>query len=66
MGGFVRSNWDEVNATIADVAPVFKLHIVLGLTIFLIAPFSRLVHIWSGFAALAYAARAYQLVRQRG
>ena len=53
-------------AIIAGVAPVFKLHIVLGMTIFLVFPFSRLVHIWSGFAALTYAARAYQIVRQRG
>ena len=32
---------------IAGVSPIFKLHIVLGMTIFLIFPFSRLVHIWS-------------------
>ncbi len=50
---------------VADVAPVFKLHLVLGLTIFLVFPFSRLVHIWSGFAALGYVARAYQVVRSR-
>jgi len=48
------------------VAPiVFKLHIVLGLTIFLIFPFTRLVHIWSGFATLAYVLRPYQIVRTR-
>jgi nitrate reductase gamma subunit len=27
---------------------------VLGMTIFLLFPFSRLVHIWSGFASLTY------------
>ena len=32
---------------IADVALVYKLHIILGLTLFLITPFTRLVHIWS-------------------
>jgi nitrate reductase gamma subunit len=55
----------DAAAFVADVAPVFKLHLVLGLTIFLVFPFSRLVHIWSGFAALGYVVRAYQVVRQR-
>ncbi len=50
---------------IAAVSPVFKIHIVLGLTIFLIFPFTRLVHIWSGFAAVYYLIRPYQVVRQR-
>lgn len=50
---------------LADVSMVFKLHIVLGLTVFLIFPFSRLVHIWSGFAAVFYLFRPYQVVRQR-
>jgi nitrate reductase gamma subunit len=49
----------------ADVAPVFKLHLVLGMTIFLVFPFSRLVHVWSGFAAVGYLVRAYQVVRSR-
>ena len=35
------------------------------LTIFLLFPFSRLVHIWSGFAALGYLFRPYQVVRSR-
>jgi nitrate reductase gamma subunit len=50
---------------VVDASPVFKLHLVLGLTIFLVFPFSRLVHIWSGFAAIGYVSRAYQLVRSR-
>lgn len=53
-------------AALVSAAPlVFKVHLVLGMTIFLVFPFSRLVHIWSGFAALAYVARAYQVVRSR-
>ncbi len=56
----------DAAAYVADVAPVFKLHLVLGMTIFLIFPFSRLVHIWSGFAALGYVLRSYIVVRQRG
>ena len=50
---------------VTGVAPVFKLHLVLGMTIFVIFPFSRLVHVWSGFAAVGYLARAYQVVRSR-
>ncbi|MDX9718491.1 respiratory nitrate reductase subunit gamma [Thauera sp. WH-2] len=47
------------------VGITFKMHLFLGMTIFLVFPFTRLVHIWSGFAALAYAARPFQLVRSR-
>jgi len=50
---------------VAGAAPVFKLHLLLGMTIFLVFPFTRLVHIWSGFAALGYVTRAYQVVRGR-
>ncbi|HVJ35023.1 MAG TPA: respiratory nitrate reductase subunit gamma [Terriglobia bacterium] len=49
---------------IADVSIVFKCHIVLGMTIFLLFPFSRLVHIWS--APIGYIGRSYQVVRRRG
>ena len=51
---------------IADASIVFKLHLVLGLTIFLIFPFTRLVHIWSGFASVFYLFRPYQVMRSRG
>ncbi len=50
---------------IVDADPVFKAHIVLGLTIFLVAPFSRLVHVWSGFGTLGYLVRPFQVVRTR-
>jgi nitrate reductase gamma subunit len=50
---------------VAEAPLVFKLHLVLGMTIFLVFPFSRLVHIWSGFAAVGYVVRAYQVVRSR-
>ena len=45
---------------------IFKTHLFLGMTIFLVFPFTRLVHVWSGFAATTYAVRAWQLVRPRG
>lgn len=50
---------------VAGTSLIFKLHIALGLTIFLIFPFTRLVHIWSGFATVYYLFRPYQVVRQR-
>ena len=50
---------------VADVSWLYKLHIFFGLTVFLLFPFSRLVHIWSGFASVRYLTRAYQLVRSR-
>ncbi|MBS0643512.1 MAG: respiratory nitrate reductase subunit gamma [Proteobacteria bacterium] len=47
---------------IADVNPIFKLHIFLGLTIFLVFPFTRLVHVLS--APVWYLGRqGYQVVR---
>jgi len=54
-------------AQIADVAMVFKLHLALGLTIFLVFPFTRLVHMLSGFAApFRFLLRpGYQIVRSR-
>ena len=46
------------------VSPIFKIHLVLGMTIFLIFPFTRLVHIWS--APVWYLGRrGYQVVRSR-
>jgi nitrate reductase gamma subunit len=43
----------------------FQVHVVLGMTIFLLLPFSRLVHAWSGFAAALFLFRPYQVVRSR-
>jgi len=43
----------------------YLFHVVLGMTIFLLFPFSRLVHVWSGFAAVGYIFRPYQVVRSR-
>lgn len=49
---------------IADVALVFKLHLFLGLTILLLFPFTRLVHMLS--APVRYVWRpGYQVVRSR-
>lgn len=51
-------------AHIADVHAIFKLHIFLGLILFLIVPFTRLVHI--GSAPIRYLWRpGFQIVRSR-
>ena len=43
----------------------YPVHLILGMTIFLLFPFSRLVHVWSGFATAAYLFRPPQVVRSR-
>ncbi|WP_374302345.1 respiratory nitrate reductase subunit gamma [Ferrovibrio sp.] len=48
---------------VANVDWPFKLHLVLGITIFVLFPFSRLVHIWS--VPVGYVFRSYQVVRRR-
>lgn len=50
---------------VREVDWIYKLHLFFGLTLFLLFPFSRLVHVWSGFAAVGYLTRAYQIVRSR-
>lgn len=50
---------------LAEAGWVFKTHMFLGMTIFLVFPFTRLVHVWSGFASVFYVFRPYQVVRAR-
>lgn len=50
---------------LAEAGWIFKMHMFLGMSIFLIFPFTRLVHVWSGFGAAAYLFRPYQVVRSR-
>lgn len=52
-------------AAIAEAPLLFKAHLFMGMTLFLIFPFTRLVHVWSGFASVTYLVRAWQLVRPR-
>ena len=55
-----------VDATVLAGLPwPYLFHIVFGMTIFLLFPFSRLVHVWSGFATLSFLFRPYQVVRSR-
>ena len=48
---------------IVDVHWVFKAHLFLGMTMFLVFPFTRLVHVWS--APVWYITRSYQVVRRK-
>jgi nitrate reductase gamma subunit len=50
---------------ILDAPLIFKLHLFMGMSVFVIFPFTRLVHVWSGFNTVRYLSRAYQLVRAR-
>jgi nitrate reductase gamma subunit len=50
---------------LADAGWVFKAHMFLGMSLFIIFPFTRLVHVWSGFATVGYLVRPYQVVRTR-
>lgn len=69
------ANWAQYLATfragaadfVVGEALVFKLHLVLGVTIFLVFPFTRMVHVFSGITApFKYLSRSgYQIVRKR-
>jgi nitrate reductase gamma subunit len=50
-------------ALLANVDFVFKCHLFFGMTVFLLFPFTRLVHVWS--APFSYAWRPYQIVRSK-
>lgn len=43
-----------------------KWHIFTGLMIFLIVPFTRLIHIWSGYFTPFYLLRPHQIMRTNG
>lgn len=54
---------NEAVEFISGVHWVYKMHVTLGITLFVLFPFSRLVHIWS--VPVQYIARNYQIVRQK-
>ncbi|MBK1696575.1 respiratory nitrate reductase subunit gamma [Rhodovibrio salinarum] len=63
---WAQSIWTfQPAATYVAEAPwIFKLHLFLGLTIFLVFPFTRLVHVWS-VPVWYLGRRGYQIVRTR-
>ena len=48
---------------IAGAHWIYKAHVFLGMTLLLIFPFTRLVHVWS--MPVSYLRRPYQVVRKR-
>ncbi|MHB1291247.1 MAG: respiratory nitrate reductase subunit gamma [Sulfuricella sp.] len=46
-----------------NVDTVFRTHLFFGMTVFLLFPFTRLVHVWS--VPLGYLGRSYQIVRSK-
>lgn len=59
---FQRGSADHI----AEVSFIFKIHLFLGLTVFLVFPFTRLVHIWSAPVRYVLARRGYQIMRTGG
>ncbi|OOE72295.1 respiratory nitrate reductase subunit gamma [Salinivibrio sp. ML290] len=53
----------EAITFISDVHWIYRAHVFWGITLFLLFPFSRLVHIWS--VPVEYLTRQYQVVRQK-
>jgi len=50
-------------AMLDNVNIIYKLHLFLGMSVFFLFPFSRLVHVWS--VPLGYLIRPYQIVRTK-
>ncbi len=59
----VTFNGTEAAVSIAGVHWIYKIHVLLGMTLFVFFPFSRLVHIWS--VPVKYFGRNYQVVRSK-
>ncbi|HMW39972.1 MAG TPA: respiratory nitrate reductase subunit gamma [Saprospiraceae bacterium] len=53
----------EASAAILSVHWIYKLHVFLGMSLFVVFPFSRLVHIAS--VPVKYLGRNYQVVRKK-
>ncbi len=58
----VTFRWGAANF-VMGVHWTYKAHIFLGMTLFLLTPFTRLVHVWS--IPVSYLWRPYQVVRKR-
>ena len=50
-------------ALLNDVSPIFRAHMFFGMTVFLLFPFTRLVHVLT--VPVGYLGRAYQVVRTK-
>jgi len=67
------ANWAQAIVTfqpgaaeyLAGVSWAYKIHILFGMSLFVLFPFTRLVHVWSGFGSVGYLFRPHQVVRKR-
>lgn len=59
----VTFDLNEATQAISSVGFIYKAHIFFGLTLLIIFPFSRLVHVWS--VPVGYIKRNYQVVRHK-
>ncbi|MDD5331177.1 MAG: respiratory nitrate reductase subunit gamma, partial [Sulfuricella sp.] len=50
-------------ALLESVDGIFRTHLFFGMTVFLLFPFTRLVHVWS--VPFGYLGRSYQIVRTK-
>lgn len=55
--------FDAKPELVSKTEMVFRLHLFFGMTLFLLFPFTRLVHVWS--FPIGYLTRSYQLVRTK-
>lgn len=53
----------QAATAIASVHWIYKLHVFLGMSLFVVFPFSRLVHVFS--VPVKYVGRRYQIVRKK-
>jgi nitrate reductase gamma subunit len=53
----------QASAAITPVHWIYKLHVFLGMSLFVVFPFSRLVHVFS--VPVKYLGRNYQIVRKK-
>lgn len=60
---FILTFRPEAAAHLVDVPWIYRMHIFLGLVMFLVFPFTRLVHVWS--APIWFLFRPWQVVRTR-
>ena len=71
-GMLALANWAQAIAYLQPGAAnyvqpeplIFKVHIILGLTLILLVPFTRLIHVVT--VPMGYFRRRYQIVRRRG
>lgn len=65
LGAWVRSvlSLQADPSLLRDTELVFRVHLFFGMSVFLLFPFTRLVHVWS--APVWYLGRAYQVVRRK-